>query len=157
MKEKAEFKDNTKKVQKEIQDSVGVGLTEIAIQLESEVALRTPVDTGHLRASISFIAPYGSGHFEEERCYKGKRGTKIRKGRKTPGKCYEDEHPGTLQGTTDKKTAYVGTNVEYAAYVEYGTKKMKAQPYMRTGLSAALPAIKEIFRRRMMTDERVDH
>ena len=150
---KTEFKDNTRKVQKDIQDSVGVGLTEIAIQLEGEVALRCPVDTGHLRGSISYIAPYGSGRYGRESCYRGKRGTRIRKGRKIPGKCCEDEHPGTLQGTTDKRTAYVGTNVEYAAYVEYGTKHMKAQPYMRTGLAAAIPAMKEIFRRRMVADE----
>ena len=30
----------------------------------------------------------------------------------------------------DRKT-YVGTNVEYAAYVEMGTSKMKAQPYLK--------------------------
>ena len=26
---------------------------------------------------------------------------------------------------------YIGTNVEYAPYVEYGTSKMKAQPYLK--------------------------
>ena len=30
----------------------------------------------------------------------------------------------------DKK-AYIGTNVEYAAYVEYGTSRMRAQPYLK--------------------------
>lgn len=29
------------------------------------------------------------------------------------------------------KKAYVGTNVEYAAYVEMGTSKTKAQPYIQ--------------------------
>ena len=28
-------------------------------------------------------------------------------------------------------TAYIGTNVEYAPYVEYGTSRMKAQPFIR--------------------------
>lgn len=41
---------------------------------------------------------------------------------------------GRLRGsiTTDAKglEAEVGTNVEYASYVEYGTSKQKAQPYM---------------------------
>lgn len=27
--------------------------------------------------------------------------------------------------------AYIGTNVEYAAYVEFGTSKTKAQPYIK--------------------------
>lgn len=29
------------------------------------------------------------------------------------------------------KEVYIGTNVEYAAYVEMGTKRQKAQPYLR--------------------------
>lgn len=29
---------------------------------------------------------------------------------------------------------YVGTNVEYAAYVEFGTRHQKAQPYLREAL-----------------------
>lgn len=41
--------------------------------------------------------------------------------------------------TTDKSElqqflAKVGTNVEYAAYVEHGTKKSKAQPYLHPAL-----------------------
>lgn len=31
-------------------------------------------------------------------------------------------------------TAYVGTNVEYAPYVEYGTSRMSARPYLKNTL-----------------------
>ena len=31
----------------------------------------------------------------------------------------------------DGYTVYIGTNVSYAAYVEFGTIKMDAQPYLR--------------------------
>ena len=147
------FEDNSEKVKKEIRENIALGLTEAAIHLEGECAIRCPVDTGHLRASISHIAPRSSGHYDGERCYKGKSGTKVHKGQKKPGYCRENEHPGTLQGMKDENAAYVGTNVEYAPYVEYGTKRMKAQPYMRTGLSASIEAMKEIFSRRMKTDE----
>lgn len=45
---------------------------------------------------------------------------------------------GTLRASiateVKDKTATVGTNVHYAAYVEYGTVKMKAQPYLRPAL-----------------------
>lgn len=34
-----------------------------------------------------------------------------------------------------KDTAYVGTNVEYAPYVEYGTSKMAARPYLKNALA----------------------
>lgn len=41
---------------------------------------------------------------------------------------------GTLRNsishTHDKNTVYIGTNVEYAPYVEMGTKKMAARPYL---------------------------
>lgn len=30
-----------------------------------------------------------------------------------------------------EKAVYIGTNVEYAPYVELGTRKQKAQPYLR--------------------------
>lgn len=43
----------------------------------------------------------------------------------------------------------VGTNVEYAPYVEYGTKKQKPQPYMRKGAEEALPTVNRIFKNRL--------
>lgn len=38
----------------------------------------------------------------------------------------------------------VGTNVEYAEYVEFGTSKMAAQPYLYPALAAHEAAIPEI-------------
>ena len=42
---------------------------------------------------------------------------------------------GTLRNsithTYDSKFAYIGTNVEYAPYVENGTSKMKARPFLK--------------------------
>lgn len=34
-------------------------------------------------------------------------------------------------GDDGKDTAYVGTNVEYGKYVEYGTSKMKPRPFLK--------------------------
>ena len=34
----------------------------------------------------------------------------------------------------DEKTEVIGTNVEYAPYVELGTRKMAARPYLRPAL-----------------------
>lgn len=45
--------------------------------------------------------------------------------------------------------AEIGTNVEYAPYVEYGTKRMKAQPFMRTGAEASKDAIVDLFKKRL--------
>lgn len=44
---------------------------------------------------------------------------------------------GNLRGSithevdAGEKAVYIGTNVEYAPYVELGTSKQKAQPYLR--------------------------
>ena len=40
---------------------------------------------------------------------------------------------------------HVGTDVEYAPHVEYGTHKLSAQPYLRPGMNSAKPAIAEAF------------
>lgn len=40
----------------------------------------------------------------------------------------------SITHTHDKNTAYVGTNVEYAPYVEMGTKNTKAQPYLKPAI-----------------------
>lgn len=37
----------------------------------------------------------------------------------------------SISHARDDKSAYIGTNVEYAAYVELGTSRMKARPYLR--------------------------
>ena len=37
----------------------------------------------------------------------------------------------SITHTNDGESAYIGTNVEYAKYVELGTSRMKAQPYLR--------------------------
>lgn len=52
----------------------------------------------------------------------------------------------SIDSTYDDDSAYVGTNVEYAAYVEFGTSRMRAQPYLKpaaTGHADEYKAIAE--------------
>lgn len=81
-------------------------IKEIAVFVEGEAKIRTPVDTGHLRRSISH-------------------------------KTKTDEQ---------QSTATIGTNVEYAAAVEYGvvSKNIPAQPYLRPAIDENLGDIKDI-------------
>lgn len=37
----------------------------------------------------------------------------------------------SITHTTDSKAAYIGTNVDYAVYVEMGTVRTPAQPYLK--------------------------
>lgn len=43
-----------------------------------------------------------------------------------------------------EKAAYIGTNVEYAPYVELGTSRQKAQPYLRPAATEHGPEYKRI-------------
>ena len=57
---------------------------------------------------------------------------------------------GTLKGSithdVDKNTVRIGTNLEYAGYVEKGTSKMRAQPYLTPALEDNIEEIKDIVR-----------
>lgn len=37
----------------------------------------------------------------------------------------------SISHAQEKDTAYIGTNVEYAPYVEFGTSKMASRPFLR--------------------------
>lgn len=51
----------------------------------------------------------------------------------------------SITHTSDGEAAYVGTNVEYAPYVEYGTSKTKAQPFLRPAAEDHTTEYKAIF------------
>ena len=66
-----------------------------------------PVDTGHLRRSISYT---------------------VRE---------------------DEQAAYIGTNVTYAPFVELGTRRQKAQPYLKPAVSDHTKQYKRIIEKAM--------
>lgn len=51
----------------------------------------------------------------------------------------------SITHTSDEDTAYIGTNVEYAAYVEYGTSKTAAQPYLKPAVNDHAQEYQKIF------------
>lgn len=52
----------------------------------------------------------------------------------------------THEPEVPKKEVHVGSNVTYAPYVELGTSKMSARPYLRPALETNMPAIRRLFR-----------
>lgn len=66
---------------------------------------------------------------------------------------------GTLRNSitntveTDEKAAYIGTNVEYAPYVEFGTKKMAAQPFLEPAATGHSNVYKRIIESEFTTAE----
>lgn len=81
------------------------------------------VDTGRLRASLSFI-------------------TEDREG--SSGESSSAEQPGDkLTGKGEKDCVIVGTNVEYAEYVHNGTSKMTGRPFLREGIDQTRDMMRE--------------
>lgn len=87
------IQDNTGQVVDGIDSAIGVALEKIGLLAENYAAKKCPVDTGNLRASI------------------------------------------TYEVDTADNAVYIGTNVEYAPYVELGTSRQKAQPFLRPAAS----------------------
>lgn len=51
---------------------------------------------------------------------------------------------GSISHATDSEAAYVGTNVEYAPYVELGTYKMAARPFLKNSVANYTDEYKQI-------------
>ncbi len=113
---------------------VSATVWDIAFWIESQAKLLCARRYGYLAASINTQM-------------KGK-GTNL----DSPSK-YKTETPpaghnvGSFQkiaSPTEENTAYVGTAVDYSLWVEFGTVKMDAQPFLRPALDLAQGKILEI-------------
>lgn len=51
---------------------------------------------------------------------------------------------GSISHATDESAAYIGTNVEYGPYVELGTRKMAARPFLRNAITGYTEDYKRI-------------
>lgn len=124
----AEFLDALKKAKE-------AALTEMGLRAERHAKekftsySKPPIDTGRLRASVSFA-------------------TKTSKGEGTgrdPAKT-SDYSP---MATPDEDFMVLGTNVEYAPYIELGTSKMDARPFLEPAIMEHLDEYKEIIEKNM--------
>ncbi|GAG26929.1 unnamed protein product, partial [marine sediment metagenome] len=104
-----------------------MSIEEIAIAVTSQAKTLAPVNKkigvgGQLRGSIMYKTFETQGGF-------GERGT-------TEG--------GEIDVNPQKGEGYVGTNVNYAIYQEFGTKKMAGQPFLRPAIALLVtPELKE--------------
>lgn len=85
-------------------------------------SVRPNVDTGRLRNSITYAT----------------------KTMHSTGKQPATPSDYALMGTVPEGTVVIGTNVEYAAYVEMGTSKSKPYPYLKPALQDNKAKLKKI-------------
>lgn len=118
MKAEVFFKSKSKAIEKGIGRYVDRAAQRSSLEMERQIKIATPVKEGHLRRSIT--------------------------SRKTGfGKAEVFTNPLI---TVTKKGTKQGKAVNYAVYVEYGTKYMAPRGMFRKGAKKSEPRIKNIFR-----------
>lgn len=90
------------------------------------------VDTGFLRNSITYCLDGSSTATAE---YQDDAGNQTGE--------YGGEAPANGDGT---RSVYVGTNVYYAPYVEFGTRKMDARPFLSSSIQGHKSDFEELFK-----------
>ena len=130
--------DNVQEILDTLNDRIDVALEAVGAQAENYAKMKCPVDTGLLRNSITHAL---SGKPAAAKTYHSKYGTnKTAKGNrrlatsKNAGKVGFGTYSGTI-GDTTEKAVYIGTNVEYAPYVELGTQKTDPQPFIKPAVA----------------------
>ncbi len=131
-----EVESNVDETLEEMRQAIQRALNAMGLQMERNAKIEiqksvydTPPSpsykrTGRLRASLTYAT----------KTQHSKGGSEAEAGDYAP------------MGTPDEDKVYVGTNVEYAAYVEFGTSKMKAKPYLKPAIADHLSEYEEIVR-----------
>lgn len=118
--------DNSKEVLDALDDAISRALNAVGMQAEGHAKDRCPVATGRLRNSITHTI---SGAGQITQVYQDNNGKKF----------------GTTLGAVHetRKMAYIGTNVEYAFYVETNDKMHHTNGYAHFLRDAATKHISE--------------
>jgi HK97 gp10 family phage protein len=132
-----EIKDNTKAVLSALEKAKRNGLKAIGITAEAHAKKNTPVDTGRLRNSITFAV---SGESANISSYSGDNG----------------EEGGSYSGAApnDKdKSVYIGTNVEYAQFVELGSRGRQGVHFLQKAATEHKGEYKKLLEDAMKSQE----
>ena len=124
--------DNSREFLKELERRIPVALEECGLAAEGYAKRLCAVDTGLLRNSI----------------------THALDGQPTAISEYQDnpkEQSGSYSGSTPKepkgrRAVYIGTNVEYAPYVELGTSRTAEQPFLKPAVEDHKSAYQKIMK-----------
>lgn len=105
--------------------AIGIKAVEGSVDaISGRYDIKPAVDTGRLRASISFITPTQKGG----------------SGQPKPANAQAGDE---LTGTAEENSVVVGSNVEYAEKVHNGDSKMAARPFLREGIDKTKDKMQE--------------
>lgn len=125
--------DHTDEFLRKLEEAVDLALEECGSECERYAKMECPVDTGLLRNSITYAL---HGKAPEASTYKADSGGRT----------------GSYSGSAPdgEQCVYVGTNVEYSAYVEMGSSKHKdPKPFLKPALQDHADRYKNIIQNRL--------
>ena len=132
--------DNTKKFMTALQKAKQRGLEAIGLTAEKyakkAITEQKAVDTGLLRNSITYAISGSQTHVQQYRRDNVSGGVK--------GKHTYYTYDNVI-GDSSEECVYIGTNVEYAPYVENGTSKMAARPFLKPAATEHSDEYKRLF------------
>lgn len=149
------YKDNSGFVREALESQMERALEAIGITAEGYAKKKCPVDTGLLRNSIthavgglsfsgSFHASYGSNTHTVKNKKTGKMETKRYSANSAKAGSVSF---GSISGTVGSKgdnTVYIGTNVEYAPYVEMGHRGYAGKHFIRSAIEDHIDQYKRL-------------
>lgn len=139
--------DNTEAVKEAIGQAMYKALYKAGEVAEGDVKKACVVDTGLLRNSITFAVSGDAPSITEYKSNGSHASTPVTEANGTAGKPVNPVKTGSYSGTvgnTDEKVVYIGTNVEYAPYVEYGTSGTTAKPFLKPTIEKNMDKYKRI-------------
>ena len=125
--------DNSKEVSEAIKSALLKGLETCGLVAEGYAKKLAPVGTPESTGIPGYIGGLLRGSI-----------THAVSGKQPSISTYQDNagkrrgsYSGTApeEGDANKKSVYIGTNVEYSSYVELGTIKMDAQPFLKPAVA----------------------
>lgn len=130
--------NNVKKWEKEFGEAIERALFRVGLEAEGNakdrITKNKSVDTGLLRNSITFAVSGGKANAPKYRATKPDKKGVYRFGR------YEGTAP-----EEKNKAVYIGTNVEYGAYVELGSRGRDGKPFLKPAATEHREEYKRIF------------
>ena len=128
--------DNTDKVIKAMEEATKTALMAGITDMHGQAVELAPIKTGNLKGSLSWTVGGEVGGLNAP-------GGKPPKGNPRPATASDG-----VNATRETDTAYLGTNVEYAIYMEYGTSKIPGgRPFLIPAFDARKKYTPEIMAR----------
>lgn len=130
---KLDIEDHTKETLEELEEAITAALEECGLAAEGYAQRLCPVDTGLLHNSITHALDGGNVSINS---YSNNDGT------------VSGYYTGIMpKAPTGQHIMYVGTNVEYAPYVELGTSRTKKQAFIQPALTNNVQTYSDILKR----------